>query len=196
MSSRAYQKLRHFILHGPRVKLEHLGHAGISTDQEQELARRRFYEGEDQPPLPNVRAEECIPDSWKVVDQVLDVRLLTPTTLQKIKGKQNEQPRRKQFQLPDSESDEDVVEISKEDANANANASKEDTLLLPKLQKYILSVGVDLLPAAETSKIETPLKRKKRGEAISESDIDDVVACYVKWGDLEYQEGKDLAASD
>jgi chromodomain-helicase-DNA-binding protein 4 len=175
--STTYLKLRHFILHGPKVRLEHLRSVAEgdsprrNATQEEKIARRKAFEDEDGPPLPNPRAEECIPDPWKRIEQVLDVRFLAPYKLNKRKGKGKR-----------------VVESSdehEEDEEAEEKISKA----LDALCERSRVSGVLFL---DKNALETPAERRQRkgGVQIEDEDIDDVVWCLTKWGELEYQEGQ------
>jgi len=172
--STAYQKLRHFILHGSKARLEHLR---IGHDEE-EMARRRVYEVEDAPPLPNPRAEECIPDPWKRVEQVLDVKLWAPH--KRLKSNQRKKTAKRSV----------VIHCSSSEAEEEVDA--EELGKLKALRERSYATGVLFL---NPDCLETPLARKRRndGNSLQMADIDDVVWCYAKWGDLEYQDGESLA---
>jgi chromodomain-helicase-DNA-binding protein 4 len=185
--STAYQKLRHFILNGTRVRLEHLRSVGTVGEENggpvghdaEEIARRRVYEEEGGSPLPNPRAEECIPEPWKRIEQVLDVVLWAPhKRMKKIKDKQTKKGSKKSTIVHSSGS-----ETEEEDMDA------EEMKKLEALRDRSRVTGTQLLAA---DCIETPLARKRRsgGKSLEMVDIDDVVWCYAKWGELEYQEGK------
>ncbi|KAG9052818.1 hypothetical protein FS842_009210 [Serendipita sp. 407] len=173
--SMSYAKLRHFLLHGSRVRLEHLRSTsdGGATGNEEDLARRRIYEEENGPPLPNRRAQECIPEPWKQVEQVLDIRLFAPHKKLRRSGKRKNNGN----QVIES-SDESAIEEDK------------DAAILKKLndaRERSRDTGELVLGEDST---ETPLARRRRNEGslLEERDIDDVVWCYAKWGELEYQE--------
>lgn len=173
--STTYQKLRHFILNGSRVRLEHLRAGGIEGHDED--ARRRVYEEEGGPPLPNPRADECIPEPWKRIEQVLDILLWAPhKRINAVKTKATNKRGK-------------VVHSSGSDEEADEELGEEELRKLEVLRESTRNLGRLCLGPEAT---ETPLARKRRkgGEALNMEDIDDVVWCYVKWGELEYQEGK------
>ncbi|CCA67695.1 probable CHD1-transcriptional regulator [Serendipita indica DSM 11827] len=167
LASTSYGKLRHFILHGSKVKLEHLYNANTGE------IHRRVYEEEDGPPLPNPRAGECIPEAWKQVEQVLDVVFLTPH-----KRSRREKSKKSIRMQVVGDSDE-----SAGDGEDEASIRAKLEILRERSRKQ----GTQLLGPDVT---ESPLARRKRrnGLNLTMEDIDDVVWCYVKWGDLEYQE--------
>jgi chromodomain-helicase-DNA-binding protein 4 len=184
--STTYQKLRHFILNGTKVRLEHLRSVGTAGEENggaaghdaEEIARRRVYEEQGGPPLPNPRAEECIPEPWKRIEQVLDVVLWAPhKRLKRIKGKQTKKGGKKS----------NIVHSSGSEIEEDMDA--EEMKKLEALRERSRVTGTQHLGPDCT---ETPLARKRRseGKSLELDDIDDVVWCYAKWGELEYQEGK------
>ena len=183
--STAYQKLRHFILNGSKVRLEHLRSVGSAGEENgapghdaEEIARRRVYEEEGGPPLPNPRADECIPEPWKRIEQVLDVVLWAPHKhMKRIKDKQAKKGGKKS----------NIVHSSGSEIEEDLDA--EEIKKLEALRERSRVTGTQFLGP---DCIETPLARKRRsgGKALEMDDIDDVVWCYAKWGELEYQEGK------
>lgn len=172
--SMAYQKLRHFILNGTRVRLEHLRSGGIEGHTED--ARRRVYEEEDGPPLPNPRAEECIPESWRRIEQVLDVLFWAPH--KRVNAVKTKAAKKRGKVVHSSDSDEGSDSRQEEEKELkNLEALRDDTRKTGRL-------------CLGENSTETPLARRRRtgGEPLKMSDIDDVVWCYAKWGELEYQE--------
>lgn len=189
-----YPKLRHFILKGTKVRLEHLrsfsdendtnGEKDAPTSAE-ELARRRVYEQEDGPTLANRRAEECIPEAWKRAEQVLDVLFWEPSKLIDKGKAQLAQKRKKKAQhVVDSDD-------SGKENMADAKVVEEQMKKLEALREKTRTTGYQLIPDKAT---ETPAARKRRngGQAIQEEDIDDVIWCLVKWGELDYSEGNGM----
>ena len=171
----AYQKLRHFILNGTRVRLEHLRAGGIEGHDDN--ARRRVYEDEGGPPLPNPHAEECIPEPWKRIEQVLDVSFWAPHKRIKMLKAKAVKKRGRVMHSSASDDDDDVA------------IDEDEMKKLEMLRERARTLGQACL-SPDTYETALARKRRKGGEALTIEDIDDVVWCYVKWGELEYQEGK------
>jgi hypothetical protein len=184
--STTYQKLRNFILNGTKVRLEHLRSAKTASEENggtagndmEEIARRRVYEEEGGPPLPNARAEECIPEPWKRIEQVLDVQLWAPH--KRINQLMNKQSKKRGDKSTVVHSSGSEIEVDV----GGGEMKRQEALRERSRVMGAQFLGPDC--------IETPLARKRRkgGEPLKMDDIDDVVWCYAKWGELEYQEGK------
>jgi chromodomain-helicase-DNA-binding protein 4 len=66
---------------------------------------------------------------------------------------------------------------------------------LKALREKSRLTGFQLLPENSIETL-TGRKRRNHGELIQDEDIDDVVWCYVKWGELDYAEGIVFLSND
>ncbi|KAK7059145.1 hypothetical protein VNI00_001772 [Paramarasmius palmivorus] len=166
------QKLRNFILEGPKVKLlsepRESGRDGtedtndglnpVASSRESSVHPSSKTPRFPQAPMPD--AETKIPLEWQTIDRVLDVKLRRPLSRQKTKTSK----RRTKDKVVESEVSED--EESHGVYEAAYDHSEE--------------------PQGYTETIEDFESRE--GRSLNEDDIERVIWGYFKWQDLGYEE--------
>ncbi|KDQ19888.1 hypothetical protein BOTBODRAFT_27309 [Botryobasidium botryosum FD-172 SS1] len=121
-------------------------------------------------PAADPDVELRIPKAWRTIARILDVRFWHPKPKSKARmgrkaGKKNG-PRRKQ--AVDYSSDED----------------ESDELENDETKRSSLEDGVE----PDESLLETAEQRLKRNDELTSDDVEDVVWCFVKWDDLDYED--------
>lgn len=142
--------------------------------------RHRVYvenDGDPKPPTALPNAEDCIPEAWRRVDRVLDVRLWTPRKKLAPAKKNGESGKkrnggRKVISSDDGESEE--VEIIEDDLVANNQRENAYQLGEEPYEENLETVDEWMARTNQKFTVES---------------IDLVIWCYFKWEDQDYAEG-------
>ncbi|KZO94023.1 hypothetical protein CALVIDRAFT_502015 [Calocera viscosa TUFC12733] len=140
---------------------------------------------------PEPEAESRIPEAWRRIDRLLDVRFWKPNAKMKgtVKRAAQRPSKRKSTKrsgsvLSDSQV-EDVLELSDDIESADSDSEETD------LRVAIMREGQE--PAEnDIEDAEGRIQRLKRQRAkridITEDDVKDIAWCYIKWEDLGYEQ--------
>lgn len=163
--SNSYAKLKNFLATGSRVELleEPVSNADI-VHMNGSLGTGTTSKREGSPPAPLKDAELHIPPAWKTIDRILDVKLWYPPLTSKPRPSR---PSRRAI-VSDDEADNMLprgLQIQLD--RAFEDGEEPDDALLDSIEEY-------------------EVRTKER---LGTAHIDLVVWAFIKWQDLEYEEG-------
>lgn len=153
----------------------------------------------DQQPDPVVDAEVLIPKAWQTVDRVLEVWLWKPIFLQEAdkrekgkaakkatKAKLKAQPKPGSKIISDEEDDD---ELEMDELDSDLDEDERNHLIDERINREArLKHGLGKKPA--NGVWESIQEREARtGNLVGHQDIEDVIWCYIKWQDLEFEQG-------